>query len=223
MNLRAFFNRALYRQLAAEALGTLLLMSALTGSAILAGRLAGDNTALALLATALVTGVMWFLLTVMLAPVSGAHLNPVITLTEAWSWRMPRRRAPFFIVAQCAGALAGLLVAWSIFSQQPVPVAPSGVGRWVGEFVAAFGLLSVYLFATKYAPSIRAALLGCYLAAAFWFTGTTSCANPAITLVQALAGWNGVSGIGDTAAALLAQLAGASAAYVTYRGIIREQ
>ena len=222
MNLRAFFNRALYRQLAAEALGSLLLMSALTGSAILAGRLAGGNVALVLLATSLVTGAMLFVLTVMLAPVSAAHLNPAVTLVEAWSWRMQRRRAPFFIMAQCAGALAGLLIAWLIFSQ-PAPATPAGGARWVGEFVNAFGLLSVYLFAAKSALTTRAAMLGCYLAIAFWFTGTTSCANPAITLAQGLAAWNGASEIADTASAILAQLAGASVAYGAYRGIIREQ
>ncbi len=222
MNLRAFFNRALYRQLAAEALGTLLLMSVLTGSAILAGRLAGGNAALALLATSLVTGVMLFVLTVMLAPVSAAHLNPAVTLIEAWSWRLPRRRAPFFILAQGAGALAGLVITWLIFGQL-APATPAGGVRWVGEFVNAFGLLSVYLFAAKSALTTRAALLGCYLAVAFWFTGTTSCANPAITLAQGLAAWNGVSGVVDTASAVLAQLAGASAAYGTYRALIHEQ
>ena len=106
---------------------------------------------------------------------------------------------------------------------QPEPATPAGGARWVGEFVNAFGLLSVYLFTAKSALTTRAAMLGCYLAIAFWFTGTTSCANPAITLAQGLAAWNGASGVADTASAILAQLAGASVAYGTYRGIIREQ
>lgn len=225
MNLRAFFNHALYRKLAAEALGSALLLATVVGSGIMGERLAGGNMAIALLANSLATGGALFVLIVMLAPISGAHFNPLVTMIEALSWRMPRREAPFYLAAQFAGAIAGVFIAHLMFELPlvyPSQHVRTGASQWFSEFVATFGLLSVILFGSRVRVNTVAAMVACYIAAAYWFTASTSFANPAVTLARSLT--DTFSGIcmSDAPMFMIAQVLGALLAYALYRWMSRE-
>ncbi len=225
MNLRAFFNRALYRKLAAEALGTALLLATVVGSGIMGERLAGGNAAIALLANSIATGVALFALITIYAPISGAHFNPVVTMIEAISLRMPRRQAPFYVAAQFAGAVIGVFIAHLMFELpliHPSQHVRTGAAQWFSEFIATFGLLTVILHASKSRIEAVAAMVGCYITAAYWFTASTSFANPAVTFARSLTDtFAGIRMI-DAPMFMLAQIAGALAAYFVYRQVIRE-
>lgn len=225
MSLRTFLDRALARKLAAEALGTALLLATVVGSGIMGERLAGGNTAIALLANSIATGVALFALITTYAPISGAHFNPVVTMIEAMSWRMPRRQAPFYIAAQFIGAVAGVLIAHLMFELplvHPSQHVRTGGAQWFSEFIATFGLLSVILHASKSRIEAVAAMVGCYITAAYWFTASTSFANPAVTFARSLTDtFAGIRMI-DAPMFMLAQIAGALAAYFVFRQMIRE-
>jgi glycerol uptake facilitator-like aquaporin len=226
MNLRAFFNRTLARKLAAEALGTALLLATVVGSGIMGERLAGGNVAIALLANSIATGAALFALITIYAPISGAHFNPVVTMIEALSWRLPRRQAPFYIAAQFAGAIAGVVVAHLMFELPPYYPSQhvrTGGAQWFSEFIATFGLLTVILHGSKSRVETVAAMVACYITAAYWFTASTSFANPAVTFARSLTDtFAGIRMI-DAPMFMFAQVAGALAAYLVYRGMIREQ
>ncbi|MBL8525892.1 MAG: aquaporin family protein [Betaproteobacteria bacterium] len=225
MNLWAFFNRALYRKLAAEALGTALLLATVVGSGIMGERLADGNAAIALLANSIATGVALFALITIYAPISGAHFNPVVTMIEAISLRMPRRQAPFYVAAQFAGAVIGVFIAHLMFELpliHPSQHVRTGAAQWFSEFIATFGLLTVILHASKSRIEAVAAMVGCYITAAYWFTASTSFANPAVTFARSLTDtFAGIRMI-DAPMFMLAQIAGALAAYFVYRQVIRE-
>lgn len=225
MNLRAFFNRALARKLAAEALGTSLLLATVVGSGIMGERLAGGNTAIALLANSIATGAALFALIAIYAPVSGAHFNPVVTMIEALSWRMPRRQAPFYFAAQFTGAVIGVLIAHLMFElplYHPSQHARTGGAQWFSEFIATFGLLTVILHGSKSRVETVAAMVACYITAAYWFTASTSFANPAVTFARSLTDTFAGIRMLDAPMFILAQVAGALAAYVVYRWVSRE-
>jgi len=200
------------RPLAAEALGTMLLVATVVGSGIMGERLSDGNIALALLANALATAAMLYVLISWLAPISGAHFNPLVTLAFAWRGDVGRRLVLPFIAAQCAGGVAGTALAHLMFALPlfaPSAHARTGGDQWLSEMVATFGLVSIIWAASKSNPRAVPAMVGAYIGAAYWFTASTSFANPAVTLARALTGtFSGIRPF-DVPAFLAAQIAGA--------------
>jgi glycerol uptake facilitator-like aquaporin len=203
---------SLGRRLAAEALGSFFLFASVIGSGIMAEALAGGNVAVALLGNTLATGAMLFVLIAMLGPISGAHFNPAVTLVMAARRDLPWRDVVPYIAAQLIG---GLLGAWAAHLMFDLPIlqasmkARTGIGQWTGEAVATFGLILTILGTVRYRPGWVPASVALYISSAYWFTSSTSFANPAITVVRSLS--NSFAGIapGDVPAFILAQLAGA--------------
>src|SRR5450432_1181722 len=169
----------LRRQLAAEGIGTALLLAVVIGSGIMGERLSGGNTAIALLANALATVGGLYVLIEVFGPISGAHFNPAVSIVMAGRDAMPRNLLLPYIAAQLAGALLGALLAHAMFDMNLIQLSTkvrSGTGQWIAEAVATFGLLLVILRS----PASRvAAMVACYIGAAYWFTASTSFANPA--------------------------------------------
>jgi glycerol uptake facilitator-like aquaporin len=199
----------------AEAIGTALLLAAVVGSGIMGERLAQGNLALALLANSLATGFALVALIVAFAPRSGAHFNPVVTLAFALRAGFPWRQVPAYVVAQFVGALLGVLAAHAMFDLSLLQVSPTvrtGFGQWCSEVVATFGLILVVLSCGRDRPWSAPVAVGAYIAAAYWFTASTSFANPAVTLARGFtATFSGIEPAG-IAAFVLAQLAGAALA-----------
>jgi glycerol uptake facilitator-like aquaporin len=177
------------RRVAAEFLGTLLLLAAVVGSGIMAERLAGGNMALILLCNAIATGAALVALILTFGPVSGAHFNPAVTLADAVSGSFAWRHVPAFITAQLAGAFAGVGAAHLMFGLPAYSISThvrSGPAQIFSEFVATFGLLSVIWGCSRTRPSVVPFAVGAYITAAYWFTASTSFANPAVTLARAI-------------------------------------
>ena len=207
-------NGPLAKRLAAEALGTSFLLMAVVGSGIMAARLSGGNAALALLANTLATGATLAVLIAIFGPLCGAHFNPAVTLHFVLRGEIDRRSALAYALCQSLGALAGVAVAHAMFAAPLLEISAAprdGPPQWLSEFVATFGLLATIAGAARHRPSAVPALVGLYIAAAYWFTASTSFANPAATMARAFT--NSVSGIapasvpGFVAAQLLAVLA----------------
>lgn len=202
------------RRAAAEALGTGFLLAAVVGSGIMAERLAGGNVALALLANAIATGGALYALILVFAPWSGAHFNPVVTLALAIDGAIAWRDVSAYVAAQFAGAIAGVWLAHLMFD---LPIiewsahARGGVGQWTGEFVATFGLLLVIESGRRAFAQRLPAAIAAYITAAYWFTSSTSFANPAVTLARSMT--NSFAGIAprDVLGFALAQCLGAAA------------
>lgn len=203
------------RRLVAEGLGTALLLAVVVGSGIMAERLAGGNIAIALLANAIATGAGLVALILMFGAVSGAHFNPVVTLSQAWQKNMPAAEVAPYIIVQIVGAFAGVAAAHLMFGE-PIFFASeqirSGPAQWWSEFVATFGLLAVIISCSRTRPSVTPSAVALYITAAYWFTASTSFANPAVTLARAAS--NTFAGIRpiDTPGFIIAQLLGAAAA-----------
>ncbi len=203
------------RRLLAEALGTAFLLATVVGSGIMAERLADGNVALALLANAIATGAMLVVLITMFGPISGAHFNPAVTLCFCVRRGIGGRDALAYAGAQLFGAATGTWCAHLMFGM-PILVlggtVRAGVGQWVGEAVATFGLVAAILGCVRFRPKGVAAVVGLYITAAYWFTSSTSFANPAVTVARMLT--DSFAGIrpADVPAFVLAQLAGAVAA-----------
>lgn len=203
------------RAAVAEAIGTALLLAAVVGSGIMGERLAQGNVALALLANSLATGFALTALIVAFAARSGAHFNPVVTLVFAMRVGFPWRQVLPYVIAQFAGALIGVLAAHLMFDLPLVqlsPTARTGVGQWFSEIVATFGLVFVVLSCDRERPWSAPVALGAYVAAAYWFTASTSFANPAVTIARSFT--DTFSGIrpADSGAFIVAQLIGGAAA-----------
>lgn len=178
----------LSRRLAAEALGTAMLVATIVGSGLMAEMLTGD-AALALLASAMATGAMLAVLITVLGPVSGAHLNPAVSLVFALRGALSARPAVLYAVAQIAGGIAGTVLANAMFARPLATMSAtvrSGSGQWLSEAVAAFGLVAVILAGGRLRPAAVPWLVGLYIAAAHWFTASTAFANPAVTVARAL-------------------------------------
>jgi len=176
------------RRALAEFLGTALLLAAVVGSGIMGERLAQGNAAVALLANSLATGFALMALIVAFSARSGAHFNPLVTLAFAFTRRFPKREIPAYLAAQFIGALAGVLVAHAMFDLpllQTSPMARSSIGQWLSEVVATFGLVMVVLHCDDRERWSAPLAVGAYVAAAYWFTASTSFANPAVTLARA--------------------------------------
>jgi len=194
-----------------EAAASAFLLIAVVGSGIAAQRLSGGNAGLALLINAVVTGCALVPLILSFGPISGAHMNPVVTLLAAVQARLPWRRVPAYVAAQCAGALAGVAIAHVMFAVPILQVSQhqrTGPALWVGEIVATVGLLGTILRCQALGLQTTAAAVALYITGAYWFTSSTSFANPAVTLARAFT--DSFSGIApaDVPAFALAQLAG---------------
>jgi len=205
----------LLRRIIAEFIGSLFLLAAVVGSGIMGDRLAGGNVAIALLANAIATGAVLVAIILALGPISGAHLNPVVTLADAWQGGIAWLETPAYIVAQLAGALAGVVVAHLMFGLPFISVSThvrKGLPQIFSEFIATFGLLAVIWGCARYRPSAVSFAVGAYITAAYWFTASTSFANPAVTFARSLT--NTFAGIRpvDTIPFVTAQFAGAVAA-----------
>jgi glycerol uptake facilitator-like aquaporin len=203
---------SLGRQAAAEFFGTALLLAAVVGSGIMGERLAGGNDAIALLANALATGFALAALIVAFGPRSGAHFNPVVTVTLAARGEFPGRAIPAYVAAQIVGAIAGVLVAHAMFDLELLQWSGkerSSVGQWLSEIVATAGLVFVVLSCDRARPWAAPAAVGGYIAAAYWFTASTSFANPAVTLARGLTTTFAGISPGHIAPFVMAQLVGA--------------
>jgi glycerol uptake facilitator-like aquaporin len=211
----------LLKKLVAEALGTGLLLATVVGSGIMGEQLAGGNVAIALLANTLATGAGLVALILTFGPISGAHFNPAVTVAEASQGSLPWREVPGYIGAQVAGAFAGVAVAHVMFSQPALFFASrherSGLAQMVSEFVATFGLLAVIRGCARNRPAFVPFAVGAYITAAYWFTSSTSFANPAVTLARAAS--DTFAGIrpADAPGFVVAQLAGAAASTMLFR------
>lgn len=175
------------RRLFAEAAGTALLLAVVVGSGIMGERLAGGNAALALLANSLATGAGLLALITSLGPISGAHFNPVVSLVMAARGDLPWRELPGYVIVQFAGALIGVWAAHLMFDLPLLQVSTKlrpGVSQMASEFIATAGLLMVIVLASRRRPEAVAGAVACYIVAAYWFTASTSFANPAVTLAR---------------------------------------
>jgi len=202
------------QSLVAELVGTALLLATVVGSGIMAERLAGGNVAIALLGNTLPTGAILVVLITMFGPISGAHFNPAVTLVMAWRGEIDGPDAVTYVVAQIVGAVLGVLVAHAMFDLPLFELSQkirSGPGQWAAEFVATLGLVLTILLTGRTRPEVVPMVVGLYITAAYWFTASTSFANPAVTLARTLT--NSFSGIQwtDAPAFILAQLVGAFA------------
>jgi glycerol uptake facilitator-like aquaporin len=213
----------LVRRATAEALGTALLLATVVGSGIMAERLAGGNVAVALLANTIATGAGLVALILALGPISGAHFNPAVTLADATQGGMPWREVPVYIAAQVVGAFAGVAAAHVMFEAPLFEASQhvrAGVGQLFSEFVATFGLLAVIWGCSRRRSSAPPFAVGAYITAAYWFTASTSFANPAVTLARSFT--NTFAGIrpADAPGFIVAQIAGALLATWTFRWLV---
>lgn len=211
------------RRLVAEALGTSLLLATVVGSGIMAERLSGGNVALALLANTLATGAALVALILTFGPISGAHFNPAVTIADAWQRGLPWREVPGYVLAQVLGAFAGVAAAHLMFGEPLFSASTkvrSGAPQMFSEFVATFGLLAVIWGCSRRRAESVPFAVAAYIVAAYWFTASTSFANPAVTLARAAT--DSFAGIRptDAPAFVFAQLLGAIAATALFRWLV---
>jgi glycerol uptake facilitator-like aquaporin len=210
----------LTRKAAAEATGTAFLLATVIGSGIMGERLSSGNVAIALLANTLATGAALVALILTFGPISGAHFNPAVTLADASQGGVQWREVPVYIAAQVSGAFLGVAVSHLMFSEPLLSVSNQprrGAAQMFSEFVATFGLLSVIWGVTRRRSEAAPFAVGAYITAAYWFTASTSFANPAVTLARAFS--NTFAGIrpADAPGFILAQLIGAITATLLFR------
>lgn len=209
----------LLRRLTAEALGTAMLLAVVVGSGIMGERLAGGNAAIALLANSIATGAGLLALILMFGTVSGAHFNPVVTLSEAWQKNLAASEVLPYVVVQIAGAFAGVAAAHTMFGEPAFFASEhvrTGAAQWWSEAIATFGLLGVIISCSRSRPAVTPFAVAAYITAAYWFTASTSFANPAVTLARAAS--NTFAGIrpADAPGFVAAQLTGAAAATLLF-------
>jgi glycerol uptake facilitator-like aquaporin len=209
----------LLKRIVAEFLGTAFLLAVVVGSGIMAQTLSGGNTALALLANTLATGAGLIALILMFGNVSGAHFNPVVSLSEAWQKNLPAQLVFPYILAQIIGAVAGVAAAHGMFDL-PMFFASThvrtGASQWWSECIATFGLIAVIISTSRTRPATTPFAVAAYITAAYWFTSSTSFANPAVTLARALTDtFAGIRPI-DAPGFIVAQLVGAAGATVLF-------
>lgn len=213
-----------YRKLTAEALGTAFLLATVVGSGIMGERLAGGNAAVALLANTLATGAVLVALILTFGPISGAHFNPVVTLADASQGGMSWTLVPAYVLAQVFGAFVGVAVAHLMFEEQALFFASqhvrAGASQLLSEFVATFGLMAVIWGCVRRRPGIVPFAVGGYITAAYWFTSSTSFANPAVTLARAASDtFAGIRPV-DAPGFIVAQLLGGAAATLLFRWLV---
>jgi glycerol uptake facilitator-like aquaporin len=215
----------LARRLTAEVIGTGLLLAAVVGSGIMAERLSGGNVAVALLANTLATAGTLLALILTFGPVSGAHFNPAVTLALAVRRALPWDAVPGYLVAQIVGAVLGVWLAHVMFGLALIQASThmrAGFGQLVGEFTATFALLSVIWSCTRHHPHATPYAVAAIITGAYWFTSSTSFANPAVTIARAFS--NTFAGIrpADVPGFIIAQLLGAFAAKILFGWFVRE-
>lgn len=210
---------SMLKKIVAEFLGTAFLLAVVVGSGIMAQTLSSENTAVALLANALATGAGLIALILMFGNLSGAHFNPVVTLSEAWQKNLPTRFIFPYIVAQILGAFAGVAAAHGMFD---LPVFFSsthirtGASQWWSECIATFGLIAVIISTSRTRPATTPFAVAAYITAAYWFTSSTSFANPAVTLARSMSDtFAGIRPV-DAPGFIVAQLVGAACATVLF-------
>ena len=205
------------RRLAAEALGTALLVATVVGSGVMAERLSGGNLALALLCNTIPTGAILVVIIAIFAPLSGAHFNPAVSLVFAVRGTFPRGDLVPYVVAQCLGGIAGTIVAHLMFDLAPLAIGihgRSGPSQWLAEIVATFSLVLVILGGIRHAPAAVPWLVGLVITAAYWFTASTSFANPAVTLARGFTTTFSGIALFDVPGFILAEIVGALLAAV---------
>jgi glycerol uptake facilitator-like aquaporin len=208
---------SLSRRIAAEFLGTGFLVAAVVGSGIMGERLSGGNVAIALLANTIATGAALAALILAFLPISGAHLNPVVSIAEAFRGGITRKEAWLYVVAQVTGGIAGTACANIMFALPAFSIshhARTGAPLWFSEFVATFGLLLVIRTVARFTPDWLPFAVAAYIVAAYWFTASTSFANPAVAIARSLSDtFSGIRPV-DVPAFLAAQLAGGFSAVI---------
>jgi glycerol uptake facilitator-like aquaporin len=206
---------SLSKRLVAEGIGTGLLLATVVGSGVMAERLAGGNVAIALLANTIATAGGLVALILTFGPISGAHFNPAVTLALALRKVLPWTEAPGYVLAQIFGAMLGVWLAHLMFDLSLIQTSThvrTGIGQWVGEFIATFSLLAVIWSCSRYRPETTPFAVAAIITAAYWFTSSTSFANPAVTIARALSDtFAGIRPV-DTMAFIIAQLLGSLAA-----------
>lgn len=216
----------LSRRLVGEFIGTAFLLAVVIGSGIMGERLAGGNVALALMGNTLATGAGLIALILTFGPVSGAHFNPAVTLGDVYFGHIHWPHALLYVIAQVAGAFAGVAAAHGMFGEAlffASQHARSGPAQWWSEFVATFGLLAVIISCSRTRPSVTPFAVAAYITAAYWFTSSTSFANPAVTLARAASDTFAGIRAQDTPGFIAAQLLGAAAAVVTFKWLFSAQ
>ncbi len=213
------------RRLFAEWLGTLFLLATVVGSGIMAERLAGGNVAIALLGNTIPTGAILVVLILVFGPMSGAHFNPAVTLAFYIRKEISAREGMFFVAAQIAGGIIGVFIAHLMFENpliDPSTHARTGISQWISEFVATFGLVATILGLVKSRPDAIPYAVGLYITAAYWFTSSTSFANPAVTIARGFS--NTFAGIDPShvAAFIVVQLSAAAVATYTFKWLLDE-
>lgn len=214
------------RRLAAEALGSALLLAVVIGSGVMGEALAGGNAAIALLGNTLATGAALVVLITVFGPLSGAHFNPAVTLVMVLRREITPAAAAAYAAVQTLGAIAGVWIAHAMFALPILQVSEKlrdGPAQVFSEAVAAFGLIGTILGASKFRPDLTAVCVGLYITAAYWFTASTSFANPAVTIARVLS--NSFAGIAPASAPgfIGGQLAGAIAALLVFGWLLKEK
>lgn len=213
------------RRLAAEALGTALLLAVVIGSGVMGERLAGGNVAIALLGNTISTGAALVVLITIFGPISGAHFNPAVTLAFALRREIGWGLALAYVAAQVIGGVIGVFAAHGMFAEPILEVSTKlrdGPAQAFSEFIATFGLLATIFGAIRFRPDFTPVAVGLYITAAYWFTASTSFANPAVTFARSLS--NTFAGIAPTSAPafIVAQIAGAIAAVAVFGWLLKE-
>ena len=219
-------NRPLLRRAVSEGLGTALLLMTIVGSGIMGSRLSGGDAAITLLVNSLATGLVLSVLVVILAPLSGAHLNPAVTLLEVFRRRVPPGELAPYVAGQSLGAFVGVVVTHLMFGEQGFQAshhARNGAAQLLSEFVATFGLFTVLRGTAHRRPGVTAMAVGAYITAAYWFTASTAFANPAVTLARCVT--DTFAGIRprDVPGFMVAQLLGAAAATSVWSWVDRAE
>ncbi|HXC47569.1 MAG TPA: MIP/aquaporin family protein [Candidatus Sulfotelmatobacter sp.] len=214
---------SLARRVVAEFLGTAFLVAAVIGSGIMGDRLANGNVALALLANTIATGAALVALILAFGQISGAHFNPVVTLMDAWEKGLPWAETPHYVVGQVLGGITGAITAHLMFALPVISLshhARSGLTQVFSEFVATFGLVSVIWGCSRLRSNAVAFAVGAYITAAYWFTASTSFANPAVTIARCLSDTFAGVRPADVPWFILAQFLGGFAATVVFRWLL---
>jgi glycerol uptake facilitator-like aquaporin len=215
----------LTRRLAAEALGTLILVMAVVGSGIMAEQLAGGNQAIALLCNTIATGAVLYVIITIFAPVSGAHFNPAVSLVTGLRGELAGRTALAYVAGQIVGGCAGAVLAHLMFGLDLFQLGTkprTGLGQWAGEFIATFGLIATILGCIRFKPEAVATAVGLYITSAYWFTASTSFANPAVTIARSLTDTFAGIAPGDIPGFIAAELLGALVAAYLFGWLFRD-
>lgn len=214
------------RRIVAEFIGTAFLLAAVVGSGIMADKLSAGNVGLALLCNAIATGAALYVLITIFGPISGAHFNPAVTAVMRLKKQIETQPAFTYVGAQVVGGIFGVIVAHAMFDQsllQTSTTARTGIAQWIAEFVAAFGLILTILGTVRFRPEAVPTAVGLYIVSAYWFTASTSFANPAVTIARSFS--NTFAGIapGDVFFFILAQMLGALAAFIVAEWLFSEK